>query len=132
MPSKSNPCCWFEIPAADIQRAKAFYEAALGVEISLNDMPAADGSMTKMGWFPMEMNLGGAAGSLVEHPDFQPSMNGTLVYLSVEDINATLAKIEAAGGKTLWPERAIGEHGFIAGFADSEGNRVALHRPAEK
>jgi predicted enzyme related to lactoylglutathione lyase len=52
---------------------------------------------------------------------------GTLVYITVADINATLAKINAKGGKTLLPRMAIGEYGFIAHFEDSEGNRVALH-----
>ena len=32
-----------------------------------------------------------------------------------------------AGGKTLLPKISIGEHGFVAHFEDSEGNRVALH-----
>jgi predicted enzyme related to lactoylglutathione lyase len=38
-----------------------------------------------------------------------------------------LAKVEKAGGKILMPKTAIGENGFIAHFADTEGNRVAFH-----
>jgi predicted enzyme related to lactoylglutathione lyase len=38
-----------------------------------------------------------------------------------------LGRIEQAGGRTLVPKTSIGEHGFIAHFIDSEGNRVALH-----
>ena len=44
--------------------------------------------------------------------------------LAVEDLTA------AAGGKTLLPLTPIGEHGHIAYFEDSEGNRVALHQAA--
>ena len=50
-----------------------------------------------------------------------------MVYFHVNDIEATLAKIESNGGKTLFPKTGIGEHGFIAHFEDSEGNRVSLH-----
>ena len=131
MPLKPNPVCWFEIPVADMDRAKAFYESAFDTELALNEMPAADGLTMKMAWFPMEMNTGGATGTLMQHPHYTPSHEGTLVYLSVDDIPATLAKIEAAGGQAMIPETPIGEHGFIAIFGDSEGNRVALHRRAD-
>ena len=49
------------------------------------------------------------------------------MYIHVADIDATLGKIGTAGGKTLSPRMSIGEHGFVAQFEDSEGNRVALH-----
>ena len=38
-----------------------------------------------------------------------------------------LESIGSNGGNTLMPRLAIGEHGFIAHFEDTEGNRVALH-----
>ena len=43
------------------------------------------------------------------------------------DIEGTLHKVNANGGKTLMPKTGIGEHGYIAHFQDCEGNRVALH-----
>jgi predicted enzyme related to lactoylglutathione lyase len=49
------------------------------------------------------------------------------VYFSVEDIEETLRKVNATGGKTLLPKKSIGEYGFIAHFEDTEGNRLALH-----
>ena len=81
----------------------------------------------KMGWFPMEMGAPGAAGTLIQGEAYQPSQQGSLVYLHVDQIDPTLAAIEAAGGRTLVPRTGIGEHGFIAHFEDTEGNRVALH-----
>ena len=45
----------------------------------------------------------------------------------VFSIDPTLEAIEGAGGKTLVPKQSIGEHGFIAHFEDTEGNRVAVH-----
>ena len=41
-----------------------------------------------------------------------------------------LGKIGEAGGKTLMPRTSIGQHGFIAHFEDSEGNRVGAARGA--
>jgi hypothetical protein len=36
----------------------------------------------------------------------------------------------ANGGKTLYPKTAVGKNGFVAEFADSEGNRIALQQAA--
>lgn len=122
MPSHANPVNWFEIPAADMSRARTFYETILAVEITEAEM----GPKT-MGWFPMEMGAAGSAGSLVQADGYTPSLDGSLVYLHVDAIDPTLELIDSNGGKTLMPRMAIGEHGFIAHFEDTEGNRVALH-----
>lgn len=130
MPGEHNPVGRFELPAADIHRAKAFYERLLGVELSSHEMPALDGGVIKMAWFPMRPEGHGASGSLVQHEQYTPSHQGTVVYFSCQDLPATCARGEAAGGKTLLQETAIGEHGFLAFVEDTEGNRVGLHRPA--
>ena len=122
MPSRANPVNWFEIPVNDLSRAKTFYESALGVEITETEM-----GPNKMGWFPMEMGAAGAAGTLIQGDGYRPSHDGSLVYLHVDKIDPTLEAINNAGGKTLRPRMGIGEHGFIAHFEDTEGNRVALH-----
>ncbi len=122
MPSHSNPVNWFEIPVTDLSRAKVFYEAVLEVEITESEM-----GPKKMGWFPMEMGIPGSAGTLVQGEGYTPSHDGSLVYINVDKIDPTLAAIDNAGGKTLMPRMSIGDHGFIAYFEDSEGNRVALH-----
>ena len=122
MPSHANPVNWFEIPTTDLSRAKKFYEAILGVEILETEM-----GPNKMGWFPMEMGAAGAAGTLIQGENYKPSHDGSLVYLHVDKIAPTLEVINTSGGKTLMPRIGIGEHGFIAHFEDTEGNRVALH-----
>jgi predicted enzyme related to lactoylglutathione lyase len=118
-----NPVNWFEIPVIDLERAIAFYEAVFGLKLSVNDV----GPLT-MAWFPMtEQGLPGATGSLVKADGYVPSHTGTLVYFSVDDIEGTLKKVNEWGGKTLRPKMSIGEHGFVANFEDTEGNRLALH-----
>jgi hypothetical protein len=122
MPTNGNPVVWFEIPVKDLERATKFYESLLGVQLTRTEM-----GPLKMAMFPWVENAAGAAGALVMSQSYVPSHDGALVYFSVGDIDAMLAKVHAGGGITLMPRTGIGEYGFIAQFEDSEGNRVALH-----
>lgn len=122
MPSHANPVNWFEIPVTDMSRAKKFYETVLSVELTDSEM-----GPNKMGWFPMEMGAAGSAGTLIQGDGYTPSHDGSLVYINVDSIDPTLEAINGNGGKTLVPRMSIGQHGFIAHFEDTEGNRVALH-----
>lgn len=117
-----NPVNWFEIPVTDLRRARAFYERVLGTTFQHMDMGPAS----------MEMFAGGpgapgAAGALIASDGYTPSHSGSMVYFSVDDIEATLSKADANGGRTLVPKMGIGEHGFIGHFQDTEGNRLGLH-----
>ena len=116
---------WVEIPTSDIERAKTFYRTILGVEqelqqVNLGDMPYV--------FLPMEP--GDVGGALVQHQNYLPGQGqGVCVYLVVQgDLNATLAKAEAAGGKVLISKTPLGEMspGYMAQIIDSEGNRIGL------
>jgi predicted enzyme related to lactoylglutathione lyase len=119
---KTNPVNWFEIPVKDLGRARIFYEKVFNRELTLEEMIGL-----QMAFFPMAQEAAGAAGTLVKGESYEPSHAGTVVYFTVDDIDETLRKIHANGGKTLLPKKGIGEHGFIAHFEDTEGNRLALH-----
>lgn len=118
----TNAASWFEIPVGDLARAIRFYTKVLGIELQEVSM-----GPSRMAWFPMAQGAPGAGGTLIQDEGYIPSKNGTLIYLAVDDIDATLARIKEAGGTTLLPKLNIGEHGNVAHFEDSEGNRVALH-----
>ncbi len=120
--TKINPVNWFEIPVKDIDKAKKFYQAVFDYNLDLQEMEPY-----KMALFPMVQDKSGAAGALVQGQSYTPSGSGTVVYFSVDDIEETLRRINANGGKTVLPKKSIGEHGFIAHFQDTEGNRLALH-----
>jgi len=123
MADKANPVNWFEIPVTDLERARKFYEGVFGLNMEVHDM-----GIVQMAWFPeMMMEAYGATGSLVKGKGYVPSHVGIMIYFSVPDIEATLGKVAANGGKTLVPKMSIGEYGFIAHFEDTEGNRVSLH-----
>lgn len=116
---------WFEIPVTDMDRAKAFYDAVFGIEISIHKM-----NELVMGWFPFAEGKPGATGSLVLQKDFYvPGADkGVVIYFSSDDVQIQLDRVEAAGGTVVQPKKAIGGgHGFMAVFMDTEGNRIALH-----
>jgi predicted enzyme related to lactoylglutathione lyase len=114
-----NAINWFEIPTADFERAINFYNTILGI-----NLVGVDAEAIKLATFPAES---GITGALVYHENYQPSFNGTTVYLSVEgDIAQTVAKIEELGGKVVIPKTALHTGGFFAQFTDLEGNRVGL------
>ena len=116
---------WFEIPAKDINRAQKFYETIFDITIVPIDL-----AQIQMRLFPIEnqMNIGGAV--VYNDQFYKPSSTeGPLVYLNGNpDLKNILGKIEAAGGKIIVPKTQISpDHGYMALFIDSEGNRMALH-----
>ena len=121
-----NVIGWIEIPVLDMERAIRFYETLFEFKISRTQFGTLD-----MGWFPWVENSIGSGGSLVHHTDhYKPSTDGVLIYFTAfsGDINIELSRVEKAGGKVIQGKTIIGEdHGMMAVFIDSEGNRIALH-----
>ena len=120
-----NALSWFEIPAIGLSRAQKFYEDIFDMEMVPLDMP-----QLQMRMFPLtdRMNIGGAI--CMSGDFYKPSSeSGPLIYLNGNpDVQFVLNRIEAAGGKIMIPKTQISpEHGYMAVFHDTEGNRVALH-----
>ena len=72
-----------------------------------------------------EGNLGGAFPKVGMNPG-GPQSPGPMVYIGTDDIPASLAKIEAAGGTILSPAMEIPGFGSMAVFQDTTGNTVSL------
>ncbi len=119
-----NTISWFEIPVTDFERAKAFYGALFDAELFV--MPMA-GCM--MGFLPMEQGSDGVGGAIVQGEGYQPSDQGTLVYLNGgANLQGMLDRVDPAGGRVLVGKTLITEEiGYFAIFLDPEGNKVALH-----
>ena len=60
-------------------------------------------------------------------PEQSPS-----VVIAVEDVDAAIAAIEAAGGKVAGPPQEIPGIGLYASFHDSEGNRLSMLQAAPR
>jgi uncharacterized protein len=125
----SNAINWFEIPVADADRAKKFYETILGIEMV---KPKAEDGDNEMVLFPRHPNAimgtsGKVSGALVKSKRLKTSKNGMLIYLNASpSIKIVIDKIEKAGGEIIMP-RTKNPAGYVAIFTDTEGNTVGLH-----
>ena len=117
-----NPVRWFEIYVQDMARARAFYEAVLGVQLS-----RLEGPDMEMWSFPEQMEQYGATGALVRMPGFPSGGNSVLVYFASEDCATEAARVTQAGGTLQKEKFSIGQYGFIALAIDTEGNMFGLH-----
>lgn len=120
-----NAVGWFEIYVDDMPRAQRFYEAVLAKK--LEDLPDPTDIGVEMKMFPGVPEGHGACGALAKMKDVKAGGNSVMVYFSCEDCATEESRVAAAGGKILQSKFPIGEHGFIAIIADSEGNTIGLH-----
>lgn len=112
---------WFEIPAADLARAGAFYEHVLGTPLRRED-----GFGEPMLILPYaEPGVGGCLRADAAHA----GAAGPVIYLRLrDDLDAALARAQAAGARLLKPRTDLPDGmGAFAQIADSEGNRIGLH-----
>ena len=122
---QSNPVVWFEIYVKDMQRAKAFYESVLQVQLQKLVSPAAD--MIEMWSFPSQMHGSGASGALAKMDGGPSGGNGTIVYFACDDCATEAGRVAASGGKVMKDKFSIGQYGYIALATDTEGNVIGLH-----
>ncbi len=118
-----NLVAFFEIPAANFERAVKFYESALGVSLDA----ICDCGTEKMAFFPEENGL--CPGAISWGENFCPSNDGVLIHFRVENMETTITAIEKSGGKITRAKTKIEAEGrgYFALFIDSEGNRVGLY-----
>ena len=75
----------------------------------------------------MKLNgAGGASGGWVRADLVQSP--GPVAYLTVDDLEKTLAEVEAAGGRVLVRSQPFAGGGEVALFADPDGNVLGLWR----
>ncbi len=122
---------WFEIYVQDMQRAKEFYEAVLGIKMEKLDTSFSTTPIEMWGFpsAPKDKPAYGVPGALVkvENPSEERGSNGTLIYFSCQDCAIEAKRIENAGGTLKREKMGIGPYGFIALGVDTEGNMFGLH-----
>ena len=111
--------CHIEFPTTDAEKTRTFYEEVFGWAFS-----TAPGFDT----YPMFRDPSGIGGAFNADPRGEgPSLTGPIVHIEVDDIDATLKRIDEAGGKTLVPKTKISaDYGSFAVFLDNVGNRLGL------
>ncbi len=111
-----NGICHVDFSAKDLGLAE-FYSKIFGWNLT----PMGEGYTL---WQNGEEQLGGG---FTTPQEGQPFATGALPYIHVEDIDATLEQISAAGGSALVPKTEIGGgHGFFGIFLDPHGNKTGL------
>ncbi len=110
----------FEIFANDPQAAAAFYRDVFGWEISAWEGPQ---SYLLVNTGPQESM--GINGGIAQRSMPQPVIN----TVAVESLDAAMAKVKAAGGKTVQGPNEIPGIGRHAYCADPEGTLFGLLQP---
>lgn len=100
-------------PASDVAKAKEFYTTLLGTE------PYAD-SPYYVGFKAGETEVG-----LVQK---MPGMDGAVAYVNVDDINAALAALIAAGAEKVQDPTDVANGLLVATVKNLEGTIVGLRQ----
>ena len=110
--------CYIEMPAKDVQRSADFYATVFGWDIRKR----GDGSTA------FDDGVGQVSGTWRTDRPVSGEAPGMLVYIMVDDVNATLALVTANGGTIV---QAVGaDHPEItARFKDPAGNLLGLYQP---
>lgn len=126
----------FEIPADDTDRARKFYENTFGWKTA--EWPMPDGGVY------IGMHTGPT-----DEKTYAPSESGfinggmfkrgggfaaksVVITPVVKDINATLEKVKAQGGKVVAEPQTIPEMGIYSYIEDTEGNIIGIWQDLKK
>lgn len=108
------------IGVENMRRAVDFYQTALGLTTvresdQWSDLTCGDGNLSLQAYRPPE-----------------PKIVHTMVIFTVDDLDAAIASVEAAGGSL--GQRRDNEHApvLIAHVLDTEGNVIQLAQPKDR
>jgi len=118
-----NTFDWIEIKTRNIERAAKFYENLFGWKVLQKiDAEGSDYWIFDTGDRPRVENL--RRGAMWLKSDSENI--GIVVYIVVDDIDATLKKVTELGGKIITPKTLVDPHRYRACFTDPDGNLLAL------
>lgn len=118
---------WVDLGTTDLDAAKAFYSAVFGWETA--DMPTPQG-----GVYSMAMMGGKAVAGLMGHtPEMveQGMPSAWSAYVTVDDLESSLAAVETAGGSVAMPPMEVDTAGRMAVVGDPTGAFCCLWQPKE-
>ncbi len=112
-----NPVVHFEIGIKDAEASAAFYRDLFGWEIHSTDPE----------YMLVSASDGGVGGGLMRTHGDMPTY--VTVYVSVDDLAASLEHAVKLGGKALVQPTPIPGTGSFALFTDLDGNVIGLIQP---
>jgi uncharacterized protein len=113
----SHPVVHFEILGRDRAALQRFYEELFGWTITPVESTGGGYAMVATA---ADRGIGGGIGA------FEGAPSHVTVYVSSDDIEATLARAESLGGGVVMPARPVAEGLTTALFTDPEGHVIGL------
>jgi len=110
---------WNELMTTDMPAAKKFYREALGWELQDLNNTGMSYAIAKKG----DREVAGIMGMPKDSPD-RPSSWGS--YVTVDDVDARVARVESLGGKLCLAPQDIPNVGRFAVIADPQGAMLAM------
>ena len=114
----ANPLCHFEFVTGNVERCEQFYASVFDWDFAPNPLPGY--TLIRTGQDP--------SGGIMKAPPHAPR-SAFIAYFMVDDIGATLKRIEQAGGRVNKEETALPHIGSFAVFTDPDGNLLGLFKP---
>jgi uncharacterized protein len=111
---------WSELMTSDAEAACKFYGQLFGWKVETSDMGSGPYHVVKVG----DTSVGGIMGKPPGAPAEMPSMWGC--YVTVDNLDATLAATERLGGSILMPGMDIKGVGRMAVIQDPQGAALSV------
>jgi predicted enzyme related to lactoylglutathione lyase len=115
--ASSNPVTWFEILGKDGAALQKFYGDLFGWKID---------AANPMNYGMVEGKDGGIGGGITGAQDQKSQVT---VYVSVDDLQATLDRAKSLGGEVVMPPMEVPNGPKIAQFKDPQGNLIGIMIP---
>ncbi len=119
--------CWIELHTRTRAQARAFFTKVVGWTIKSCDPNACPDGNTYEEWIASD---GATIGGMMEMPEGVPAFvpPNFVTYVNVADVDASVARVPALGGKVLMPPMDIPNVGRFAVVADPTGACVNLFK----
>lgn len=119
---RHHPIVWVEIPSADRKSSAEFYSSLFNWQI--------DHSMDEMNYTMFSAGSGPGGGFPELTDGFEAG--DVMILVATPDIDESLQKAEALGGKTVVPRTEIPGNGWYGVFEDPTGNNIGLFTGIEE
>lgn len=113
---------WHELMTTDYQKAYEFYKDLFGWEVT------EDMDMGPAGKYRMYGQNGVPYGGMMNLTPDMPMPPAWNLYIRVNDVNATVEKVNQGGGKLLHGPMEVPGGDWIAQFMDPQGAMFAVHQ----
>ena len=118
---------WNELMTGDTARCQAFYTDVLGWTTREMDMGEAGiYTIFRVG----DRDVGGMM--KMDGPQWDGIPPHWFSYITVDDVDARVAKVEAANGKVIRPPFDVEGVGRIAIISDPSGAAIGLYKPTSQ